>query len=67
MPLRRVWQAAKGAAVLIGTTWIFSLRAGSIYTLAFAEKDAALHPHIINEYPDLEEAGLLLPDENRCR
>jgi hypothetical protein len=58
VPLRVVWQVAAGVAILIGAAWVFSLRDGNPDTLATTDQDNAQVQQAVNEYPELEEAGI---------
>lgn len=58
VPLRRVWQVAAGVAVLIGAAWVFSLQNGKDGNLAITNNEATETRKVVNNYPDLEEAGI---------
>ncbi|MCZ4407229.1 hypothetical protein O3Q51_00305 [Cryomorphaceae bacterium 1068] len=58
VPLRVVWQVAAGVAILIGAAWIFSLRESNPDNLASEGRSNTPTQQVVNEYPELEEAGI---------
>jgi uncharacterized membrane protein YhiD involved in acid resistance len=58
VPLRVVWQVAAGVAILIGAAWVFSLGDSDLDSLASEDRRNIPTQQVVNEYPELQEAGI---------